>query len=251
VSGVSWGLTKKIETDENAPKPKQKETPEDQQDRHLSEILKFLEENPNPARLVPVEFEKDDDTNFHIAFINAASNLRARVYAIQEVDRLKTKRIAGRIMPAIATTTAAVSGLVSLELIKIASGRHQLKHFKNCFLNLALPLFQFSEPGEAPKSKVTDDISFTLWDHWDIREGDITLTAFIDYFEKKYKLQVTGVFQETTMIYVPLVPMHRKRLPNKMSQLLKRTEGRTYIDLIVSFAKDGVDVSGPGVRFFL
>lgn len=41
-------------------------------------------------------------------------NLRAAMYGIETADRLKTKRIAGRIVPAIATTTAAVAGLVSL-----------------------------------------------------------------------------------------------------------------------------------------
>lgn len=43
-------------------------------------------------------------------------NLRALMYAIEPVDRFKTKLIAGRIVPAIATTTAAVAGLVSQSL---------------------------------------------------------------------------------------------------------------------------------------
>ena len=43
-------------------------------------------------------------------------NLRALMYNIEPADRLKTKRIAGKIVPAIATTTAAVAGLVGERL---------------------------------------------------------------------------------------------------------------------------------------
>lgn len=73
-------------------------------------------------RVAPIDFEKDDDSNLHMDFIVAASNLRATNYKIELANRHESKLIAGKIIPAIATTTSVVAGLATLEIYKLTQG---------------------------------------------------------------------------------------------------------------------------------
>ncbi|CAK5051657.1 unnamed protein product [Meloidogyne enterolobii] len=163
----------------------------------------------NIRRLTPIDFEKDDDTNHHIDFITAASNLRAENYTIEKADRMKTKQIAGKIIPALATTTSVVAGLVCIELYKTIEVEGQrskapIERFKNAFLNLATPFIAFSEPGKAAKKKYRD-IEFTLWDRLEVN-GPKTLGQFIEWIETQTGLTVSMMSSGVSLLYAFFQP---------------------------------------------
>ena len=213
----------KIQADDKDPDPNA--TAASNADLDDNEQLSLLAKKlPQPKslgpdyRLVPVEFEKDDDTNFHIDFIAAASNLRAENYKIPAADRHKTKFIAGKIIPAIATTTALVTGLVVLELFKIVDGKDDIEQYKNGFVNLALPFFGFSEPIASPKGtyqgpegEVTID---KLWDRFET--SDVTLAQFLEDFKKK-GLSVSMISSGVSLLYASFYAPKKnaERLPMK------------------------------------
>lgn len=216
----------KIQADDKEPDPNGPAPTFADDAEELNKIIKALPEPKSlpTFRLNVVEFEKDDDTNHHIDFIAAASNLRATNYDIPTADRHKTKFIAGKIIPAIATTTALVTGLVILELFKVIDGKDDLEQYKNGFINLALPFFGFSEPIASPKGKyqgkdgeVTID---KLWDRFEV--DDITLTEFIKWFEDK-GLTISMVSSGVSLLYASFYPPSKvkDRLPLKLSKLLE------------------------------
>lgn len=215
----------KIQVNENEA-PQETSSSSGQED--ATDLVSSLPSSSNLAgfRLAPADFEKDDDSNFHIDFITAASNLRAINYNIQPADRHKTKGIAGKIIPAIATTTAMATGLVCLELYKLLDNKDDIEQYKNSFINLALPFMAFSEPIAAQKYKYPSpkgEVEWTLWSRFDV-QGNPTLQELLDLFEKEHGLEITMLSSGVSMLFSGFglaAKKREERLKMRISELVE------------------------------
>lgn len=257
-------------------------TPSDGTDELVQDIVAKFDVTRVPNVLLPHEFEKDDDSNRHIDFVTACANLRATNYEITPADRHHVKLIAGKIIPAIATTTALVSGLVALELYKVldappsfargagmlgtgdaeTSRYWNLDRFKNGFVNLALPFFAFSSPLPAPRLSFNGGRShFTLWDSFVLHLSLVpNLTALLAKLDGEHGLAVTMLSSGSSLLFSSFLPKsatpERKAL--SLDQLVATVSKRAipeHCDVLVleALCEDaaGNDVEVPYIKLYL
>jgi hypothetical protein len=182
------------------------------------ELTKILKADKKQSCFVN-EFEKDEDSNCHVDFIHASANIRSANYTLEKMDWLTTKLKAGRIVPALATTTACVSGLQTIELIKLLKGVDIDLH-RNSTLNLALPMLMMNEP--APPGTTTirksienfPDIATTVWDRWEVKatSKDFSLAEVIADLNAKYKLSSRDVFYGAIPLFLYALREQGKKL---------------------------------------
>jgi ubiquitin-activating enzyme E1 len=206
-------------------------------------------------KLTSLEFEKDDDANGHIDFITIASNIRASNYKIPHADKHKTKGIAGKIIPAIATTTSIVAGLVILEMFKLLHNHSKIEQYRSTTLNLALPFMAPMDPIEVPKYK-TCSKEYSIWDTL-VVHGDRTVAELIDTLEKQLGLDVDMILYGSKIVDSTYnAPAHREKRQNMLvSEAIEELTGEkiktSMVKLIISVEDDNdEEAQAPDVRFY-
>eukprot|EP00658_Telonema_sp_P-2_P016952 TRINITY_DN16563_c0_g2_i4.p1 TRINITY_DN16563_c0_g2~~TRINITY_DN16563_c0_g2_i4.p1 ORF type:complete len:303 (-),score=86.20 TRINITY_DN16563_c0_g2_i4:336-1244(-) len=251
------------DTDEAAKKEQDLATADPANRHELHQVMSSLGDCSERRLVSPHCFEKDDDSNFHIDWVTAASNLRARCYGIPTADRNQTKVIAGKIIPAIATTTAMVAGLVCLELCKVVLNK-PLEQYKNGYVDLATNVFHFWEP-VACKANTVGELEFSMWDRIVVDDGrDLTLRELIVKLEQavsaaEVEIDMIGACDpsgKSKLLYNTVMPKSKKteRLDQKVSELAAQLLGGPIPGNELTLAIDGEDEDGepvdlPPVRY--
>lgn len=162
---------------------------------------------------------------------------------------------AGNIIPAISTTTALVTGLVCLELLKLIQSK-PMEAYKQTNVNLALPFITQFEP--RPTSKITyKQHVFTPWDTIDI-VAPKTLQQFIDFLEKTYEVEVSMLSFQNAILYsfFQSAKKRKARMPMLIEDVIaevtqKSISPNQQFILLDPYCndEDGEDVDLPIVRY--
>jgi ubiquitin-activating enzyme E1 len=100
------------------------------------EIKKYLSDKKEKIEFKPINYDKDSTYKPQIDFLSNFSNLRAKNYNIEQEDKFKINIIAGKMIPGIITSTAAIAGLLALQLYVICQNKNY-KTFMVGNMNLA------------------------------------------------------------------------------------------------------------------
>ncbi|XP_004451912.1 ubiquitin-like modifier-activating enzyme 7 [Dasypus novemcinctus] len=194
----------------------------------LKELQAALEVWSLGPPLEPLLFEKDNDSNFHVDFVAAAATLRAQNYGIPPATRAQSKRIVGQIIPAIATATAAVAGLLGLELYKVVGAPRPLGAFRHSYLHLAENYLSRWVP-RAPATQTFHRLTWTCWDRLKVPAGqpERTLESLLAHVQEEHGLQVRMLLHGSALLYSKgwSPDKQAQRLPLRVTELVQRVTG--------------------------
>lgn len=230
--------------------------------------LKNLTQNIDPSLAIEeVEFEKDDDSNGHINFITFTSNFRAFNYEITQATRHKIKMIAGKIIPAIATTTAMVVGAMGIEFYKFFLNCPS-ENMRNFFSNLGISMINFSEPMPPVVAQDKDYDPMVLgpikamppkWNTWsriEIKGNNMKVHELKEKVEEMFSIEMEGLSIGKSLVWNSFgqKPDYSQ---NTVEDAFRKTvgdfyEGKKYVVLTGSAVdKECVDLNLPFIVYVI
>lgn len=262
-----------LEEDENEDGKEEKKE-EEYGDDDVKELEKLREalnaiDVSTVADLKSADFEKDDEKNHHIDIITSATNLRAWNYRIRQTNAAHCRMVAGKIIPAIATTTACITGFIGLEIMKLCR-KAELEAHRMVTINLAVNNISMELLPDPKKKKSGMDPEtymemkaipegFTCWDFVEINEPNATLRQFIDAFKKAHHdCTITLLGSGDRSYYIDSTSDAQEKMEKKLIDIVTEAnkgpivpEDRNYciFDAVTVTDSDGEDGNVPKIKW--
>jgi len=145
---------------------------------------------PEAGKIEPQEFDKDDAV--HLGFVYSFSLIYAHCYDIHPADQFRAKRIAGRIIPAIITTTSMVSGMMCLNLYRIMlKSPVAVTQLVSTQVDTAVGSFLFFPPANHSKFKFKNQLADVVV-YGELSKEE-TIGDFVRNFKRKFNVQIDTI----------------------------------------------------------
>ena len=163
------------------------------------------------------------------------------------------KLLAGKIIPAVSSTTSAITGFVSSQIYALINGG-DINILKDIRFNIATNSYFIMNP-----QKVVGKIdqqgkkglivavpkNWTCWDHIEI-QGPKTIRQFFEYIKDKYKIDVKGMFTFDKESLIQSKEMLEYNIENAYSVVKKKNIGQLRRTL--SFTINGKNENNNSVN---
>jgi ubiquitin-activating enzyme E1 len=160
-----------------------------------------------------ITFNKDDDELNHVDWLVTISNLRNLQYSIPLTDKYETRKIAGKIIPALITTTSIIAGYQIMEFIKIVSmnlielvGNKvtdvDITKFTNIYLNTGINFYSYVTPTRVNKKIVNGSMmEISVWDKIIIPKLVTNVEHILDIIKRNILTKVEFITWKSNIIY--------------------------------------------------
>ena len=171
------------------------------------------------------EFDKNDDDNYHMDFIEIFTKIKAENFRIEIIDRPKIQSFVGAIVSStILSTTIAVS-LQIIEILKYLSHLSD-EIFRGYTINLANCSFVPIQLEKCKPSLILESKQklhhFNKWSLIDIK-GPMTVKGIFDFLRDEYDIEVKLISDANSMFINDTEDDDYHKFPEEV--ILKKIEG--------------------------
>ena len=226
--------------------------------KEINSYFNSLDKNVNSDIIKIEEFDKDDESKGHVDFLYAFTNLRAENYNLEKCDISKVKMVAGNIVPAIASTTAAIVGIVALQ-IYVLKTTADIKYLRNCYFDLARNIINFEFLYKAKYIKEEKNYKlipekFSDWDYLTVN-GPLSINQFINYIKQNYNVKVNSINTNKNVLLYDINEKDLDILEQKIEEVynnkssIKLPENKKFLILEISGDIDDCTAKMPKFKY--